>query len=164
MQLDRSRVLQLLELLKGSTAAELEVREGDLRVRLVRPVAGSTAASVPPAPGSPVAQTAGRGEAVEGALAAVEAGPAAVAAPAAELALVTVTSHLVGLFYRGREPGATPLVEPSEVVEEGQVLGLVEVLRKPVEVTSPVAGTVVEVVPEEGAAVQYGDPLFTIRP
>jgi biotin carboxyl carrier protein len=44
------------------------------------------------------------------------------------------------------------------------VLGLVEVLRKPVEVTSPVAGTVVEVVPEEGAAVQYGDPLFTIRP
>jgi biotin carboxyl carrier protein len=161
VQLDRGRVLQLLELLRGSTAAELTVREGDLRVRLVRPVAASTAASLPPA-----AETAGRGEAVAGALAAAEAGPAAAAASAtaAEPALVTVTSHLVGLFYRGREPGATPFVGVGEVVEEGQVLGLVEVLRKPVEVTSPVAGTVVGVVPEEGAAVQYGDPLFTIRP
>lgn len=154
MELDRERILELVKLLQDSSAAELTVQEEGVRVRLVR---GLAPAFVPvaavAAPVSPIIEEA-----------TVEA-PAMVVPPPAQPAddATLVTSRVVGLFYRGKEPGGPALVEVGQTVTEGQPLGIVEVLRKPTTVTSPAAGTVTEVLVEEGAGVQYGDPLFVIR-
>lgn len=150
MEIDRDRILELVRILKASSAAELTVEEGDVTVRLVRaltPTATEPVVTVTAADDPPNTVT-----------------PSETPAPAAPTAdTVTVTSRFVGLFYPGREPGGPPLVEVGQEVAEGQVLGVVEVLRKPMDVTSPVAGVLVERVAEEGAPVQYGDPLFAIR-
>lgn len=139
MALDRERVLQLLEILKSSSAAELSVTEGETTIRLTRALAPAVS------------------------LEAAAAAPAA-GAPPAEAEEVTVKARVVGLFYRGKDPGQEPLVNVGDAVKQGQRLGIIEVLRKPTDVNSPVNGTISAVRSEDGAGVQYGDPLFTIKP
>lgn len=155
MELDCERITELVGLLKASSAAELTVQENGVTIRLVRALPESlTAATAEPV------VTVANGEAPAVVVSPLEA--AAAAAPVPEA--VTVKSRFVGLFYPGKEPGGPPLVELGQEVAEGQVLGVVEVLRKPMNVTSPVAGVLSEVVAEEGAPVQYGDALFLISP
>ncbi|MEN6301759.1 MAG: biotin/lipoyl-containing protein [Armatimonadia bacterium] len=147
MTIDRERVLELLEVLKGSSAGEISVKEGDTTIRLMRMVTPVVAE----APEAPVAApTAATGKAAGG----PEMSPEG---------RVTVKARVVGLFYRGKLPGGEPLVQVGDQVKEGQALGSVEVLRKPTEVVSPVSGTVVEVLAEDGHGVQYGDTLFVIE-
>jgi acetyl-CoA carboxylase biotin carboxyl carrier protein len=140
--MNRERILKLNEMLKASGAAELEVREGDERIRLMR--------------------------APEPAQADVNADSGAANAVAAEpdpLKDATIVSaHIVGLFHRGSGPGEKPLVEPGDEVSEGQCIGTIEALRNFTEVTCPIDGTVVGVVAEDGQSVQFGDPLLAIRP
>lgn len=146
MGLNRERVLELLELLKSSTAAELSVKEGGTTIRLARHLAPE------------LVETAAEEIAAFANLPG-EAQPVSVAGENT----VTVTSRVVGLFYRGKTPGEQPLVELGAQVKEGQPLGIVEVLRKPTEIISPAAGEVVAILADEGAGIQYGDPLFVIR-
>lgn len=87
---------------------------------------------------------------------------AASACPEAEQ--VTVKARVVGLFYLGKEPGLDPLVKVGDQVRQGQRLGIIEVLRKPTDVNSPVDGTICQIRGEDGSGVQYGDPLFIIQP
>lgn len=148
MPLDRERINELLETFRASDAAELVIQEGDRYYRFVRRAAGAEAPSV----------------ALE-----TNEGQETIAAPAAQMPLaaledVTIYARVVGLFYRGRQPGDDPLVRVGDQVEEGQPLGIVEVLRKPTTIVSPVKGTVSEIVHEDGHGVQYGDRLFVIRP
>lgn len=149
MALDRERILELLEILKSSSAAELSVTEGDVTVRLARPV--PCAEPVLVAVSDPSLAELG-GEA-----------PAATADAAPAPEEVTVRARVVGLFYRGKQPGQDPLVKIGDVVEQGQTLGTIEVLRKPTDVTSPVAGVISGVLAEDASGVQYGDALFTIQ-
>lgn len=153
MELDRERILELVQILKNSAAAELSVAEGETRIRLVRGVAAPPAVIVEAPPAA---------EAEPGAVHLPAAAPAVPAAVDEDV--VVVRSRVVGLFYRGKQAGGEALVEAGQEVREGQLLGIIEVLRKPTEVTSPVAGVLEEVVAEEAHGVQYGDPLFTIRP
>ena len=97
MAIDRERVLELLEILKASPAAELSVTEGDTTIRLAQFVAL-------PEPTVHVAQ----GQ------------PAAVSVEPDE---VTVKARVVGLFYRGKEPGLDPLVKVGDPVRSGQRMG-----------------------------------------
>lgn len=150
MEIDRARILELVQILKASSAAELAVEEGGVTVRLVR--------AATPAAADPVVTVTTTDEAAN---AETPAETPAPTGPSAEV--FTVTSRFVGLFYPGKEPGGPPLVEVGQEVAEGQVLGVVEVLRKPMDVTSPVSGILVETMAEEGTPVQYGDPLFAIR-
>jgi acetyl-CoA carboxylase biotin carboxyl carrier protein len=154
VELDRERILELVQILKNSGAAELAVTEGETRIRLVRGVA----APAPVVVDAPLAA-----ETEPGAAELAPAAPAEIPA-AVDEDVVVVRSRVVGLFYRGKQAGGEPLVEAGQEVREGQLLGIIEVLRKPTEVTSPVAGVLEEVVAEEAHGVQYGDPLFTIRP
>jgi biotin carboxyl carrier protein len=71
---------------------------------------------------------------------------------------------MVGVFYRAPEPGAAPFVEVGSVVAEGATLGLVEVMKMFNGVTSPVAGEVVEVLVGNDEFVEFGQPLFRLRP
>jgi acetyl-CoA carboxylase biotin carboxyl carrier protein len=144
VELDRERIQEVIEFLKQSSVAEIAVGDADLYVRVARFMAPAEAAA---------AVAAASGAAVEAAVALEEAAPT-----------TTVQARVVGLFYRGKRPGDAPLVEVGDTVAEGQPLGIIEVLRKPTEITSPVAGEIIEITHEEGSGVQYSDPLFVIRP
>lgn len=150
--MDRERVLALLRKLKASRATELEVSDGDLRVRIVR--------AAPAAAPLPVAQMA------------AEAGAAPVVAPVPAGAPVgsdadhhvLVVSHVVGFFRRSREAGGKPLAEPGQSVSKGQPLAVVEALRRAVVIDAPVDGELIEFLAEDGARVEYGSPVARLEP
>lgn len=142
--MNRERILKLNEMLKDSCAGELEVREGDIRIRIRR---------MPPALSEPAC--------ADTAVGGVDAQPADVD-PLTNATIVT--AHIVGLFHRGSAPGGAALVEVGDQVDQGQCIGTIEALRNFTEVSCPIDGTVVGVLAEDGAPVQYGDPLLAVRP
>lgn len=78
--------------------------------------------------------------------------------------LVTVTSPIVGTFYRSPTPEAAPFIEVGIKVNKGQVLCIVEAMKLMNEIESDVDGIVVKVLVENGQPVEYGEPLFLIEP
>ena len=75
-----------------------------------------------------------------------------------------VKSPIVGTFYRAPDPNSPPFVSVGDRVRVGQVLCIIEAMKLMNEIEADVAGEVVEIHPENGQPVQYGDALFTIRP
>jgi len=78
--------------------------------------------------------------------------------------LVTVTSPIVGTFYRAPAPDANPFVEVGSKVSKGQVLCIVEAMKLLNEIESDVDGIIVKILVENGQPVEYGEPLFLIEP
>lgn len=78
--------------------------------------------------------------------------------------LVTITSPIVGTFYRSPTPDANPFVEISSKVKKNQVLCIVEAMKLMNEIESEVDGTIVKILVENGQPVEYGEPLFLIEP
>jgi acetyl-CoA carboxylase biotin carboxyl carrier protein len=78
--------------------------------------------------------------------------------------LVTVTSPIVGTFYRSSSPDAPPFTEMGMKVNKGQVLCIVEAMKLMNEIESDADGIVVKVLVENGQPVEYGEPLFLIEP
>jgi acetyl-CoA carboxylase biotin carboxyl carrier protein len=75
---------------------------------------------------------------------------------------VIVTSPMVGTFYRAHEPGAKPLVAVGDVIEEGQVVGLIEAMKLMNPVTAVVSGQVVEILADNGQPVEFDQPLVAV--
>jgi acetyl-CoA carboxylase biotin carboxyl carrier protein len=78
--------------------------------------------------------------------------------------LVTVTAPLIGTFYRAASPQSRPFVEVGSVVQTGSVLCIIEAMKLMNEIECEAAGTVVEVLVENGRAVEFGEALFRLRP
>lgn len=78
--------------------------------------------------------------------------------------LITVTSPIVGTFYRASSPEAEPFVEVGTKVKKGQVLCIIEAMKLMNEIESEVEGVVVRIIVENGQSVEYGEPLFLIEP
>jgi len=150
MQIDREAVQRVIALLGESEAGEIEVRDGEMRVRVRR-----SAIMAAPAPNAPLAP----GDA--GAAVAGHAAHAAVAG--AEPAVEYVTAGLVGLFHHGRSPDDEPMVSVGDQVAQGQVIGTIEALRKLTDVIAPADGVIAQVLVDDGEPVQYGDRLFAIQ-
>ena len=99
----------------------------------------------------------------------VSAAVAAVAAPEQSVATSVVledgdviSAPIVGTFYCAPEPGAAPYVEVGQVVEKGQMLCIIEAMKLMNEIEADFAGTIVQVMVENGQAVEFGEPLFVI--
>ncbi|RMH22573.1 MAG: acetyl-CoA carboxylase biotin carboxyl carrier protein, partial [Acidobacteria bacterium] len=103
------------------------------------------------------------------AVAAAAAAPPAAAAesapPPEELppGLHRLTSPIVGTFYRAPSPDADPFVDVGDRVRKGQVLCIVEAMKLMNEIESDVDGEIVEILPENGQPIEYGEPLFLIK-
>ncbi|CAM2152365.1 MULTISPECIES: acetyl-CoA carboxylase biotin carboxyl carrier protein [Paraburkholderia] len=153
--MDLRKLKTLIDLVSESGISELEVTEGEGKVRIVKnapPVyVQPTAQFAAPAMGAPAAP-AHVGEA---------AAPAAAAAPVVPQGHV-VTSPMVGTFYRAPSPGADPFVQVGDTVKEGQTLCIIEAMKLLNEIESDVAGVVKEILVENGQAVEYGQPLFVV--
>jgi acetyl-CoA carboxylase biotin carboxyl carrier protein len=78
--------------------------------------------------------------------------------------LVTITSPIVGTFYRVPSPDANPFVEVGSKVSKGQVLCIVEAMKLMNEIESDVDGIVIKILVDNGQPVEYGEPLFLIEP
>ncbi|MGC9292617.1 MAG: acetyl-CoA carboxylase biotin carboxyl carrier protein [Acidobacteriaceae bacterium] len=165
---------ELIELLKQNEIGEFSLEQQDLKVQLK--FAGSQAASAvnmtemaqmvrllgsmpqvaAPAMAAPAASTS--------AASAPPAGEATNAVASEEAGLHAVKSPMVGTFYEAPSPGSPPFVKPGDAVESGQVLCIVEAMKLMNEIESDVAGEVVRRLVNNGQPVEYGQPLFLVRP
>jgi acetyl-CoA carboxylase biotin carboxyl carrier protein len=144
---------ELVDFLKANGIAEFDLERADLKVRIkFAGAAGPSAADM--ALARQMLANAGTGSA-----------PAA-ASPAAEPEekFHEVKSPIVGTFYESPSPGSPPFVKPGDQVEVGQVLGIVEAMKLMNEIESDVAGEVVKRIAASGQPVEFGQPLFAIRP
>src|SRR5215469_9126386 len=155
---------ELVEFLKANEIAEFDMEQADLKVRIK--FAGEPAASA--VSGVDLAQLSrlmASAPAVPTAHAPAHAVPAAAAPAAApEEALHEVKSPIVGTFYESPAPGAPPFVQVGDQVEVGQVLCIVEAMKLMNEIEADVAGEIVKRIATTGQSVEYGPPLFPIRP
>ena len=155
---------ELVDFLKANGIAEFDMERADLKVRIkFAGTAGPSAADLAMAR----QLLAGGGENIPS-LGVTAAGPLSGAAtPAAaepEEKLHEVKSPIVGTFYESPSPGSPPFVKIGDQVEVGQVLCIVEAMKLMNEIESDVAGEVVKRIAASGQPVEYGQPLFAIRP
>jgi acetyl-CoA carboxylase biotin carboxyl carrier protein len=163
-QQDIEDLRQLIEFLKSHGVSEFDVDRGDLKIRLKFNPQESGPASLSDL--ARLLQTAPQAVAHPAATAhaGATAGAAAAAAPASgDAELHVVKSPIVGTFYGSPSPGASPFVAPGDHVEKGQVIGIIEAMKLMNEIESDVAGEVVKCLVSNGQAIEFGQPLFSVR-
>jgi acetyl-CoA carboxylase biotin carboxyl carrier protein len=139
--MDLRKLKKLIDLVQESGIAELEITEGEERVRIARagvPVAASTAAVLP---------------------AGLAAAPAA--AEAKQEGHV-VKAPMVGTFYRSPSPDAKPFAEAGQAVKQGETICIIEAMKLMNEIECDATGVVKAILVENGQPVEYGQPLFII--
>lgn len=149
--MDLRKLKTLIDLVAESGISELEVTEENDKVRIVNKVQ-TVAVAAPAVTAAPI-------------VAAAPATPAAAAPAPAEEPVVqgkTVTSPMVGTFYRAPNPGAEPFVKVGDHVEAGQTLGIIEAMKLLNEIEAETSGTVKEICVENAQPVEFGQPLFII--
>ena len=146
------QIQDLIDLLRRNNLTELELERQGVRIRVrhevgVKTVTASVQESVPSTP-QQVSQ------------------PAGATGPSAEetAGMVTITSPIVGTFYRSPSPDADPYVEEGDFVKKGQVLCIVEAMKLMNEIESEVDGRIVKILAESTKSVEYGQALFLIDP
>lgn len=146
--MDLRKLKTLIDLVSESNVSELEITEAEGKVRIVKGGGPAVYQVAAPPVGAPVA-------------AAVPAPVAAAVAPAP--AGHTVKSPMVGTFYRAASPGAKAFVEIGSQVKEGDTICIIEAMKILNEIEADKTGTITQVLCENGQAVEYGQPLFTIE-
>jgi acetyl-CoA carboxylase biotin carboxyl carrier protein len=150
--MDLRKLKTLIDLVAESGIAEIEVTEGEDKVRIVKHA--QTVVAAPSPASSPVAAAAPSATAPQ---------TAATPAPGPEPAQGDlVKSPMVGTFYRSPSPGAKPFVEVGQTVKAGDTLCIIEAMKLLNEIEADVAGEVKEILVENGQPVEYGQPLFVI--
>jgi acetyl-CoA carboxylase biotin carboxyl carrier protein len=139
--MDLRKVRQLIELAESKGLIELEVRHGEETIRIVR---SASTPAVAPQPSS-------------------DAGPKRAAASSARNSGFVVKAPLAGTFYRAPAPGERPFVTPGQTVAVGDVLCIIESMKMMNQIEAERAGTVREVLIEDGRAIGAGEPLFTFE-
>jgi acetyl-CoA carboxylase biotin carboxyl carrier protein len=150
--MDLRKLKTLIDLVAESDIAELEVTEGESKVRIVKSSA---------MPQNQVVMMPHQGAQAQFAPAAAPAAAPAVAA-AAEPTGHIVKSPMVGTFYRSNAPGNAPFVEVGAVVKEGDTLCIIEAMKLLNEIDADKSGTITQVLVENGQPVEFGQPLFVI--
>ena len=154
--MDLRKLKTLIDLVAESDIAELEVTEGESKVRIVKSSAMPQNQMVMMQPQGMPAQY-------------QPAAPAAAPAPAAAAVVVAaeptgdvVKSPRVGTFYRSSAPGSAAYVEVGSTVKEGDTLCIIEAMKLLNEIDSDKAGVVTQILVENGQPVEFGQPLFVI--
>src|SRR4029434_882086 len=148
--MDLRKLKTLIDLVADSGIAELEVSEGEDRVRIAKfspapaaPTTAPTAVQIPAAPGG-----APNGTTIQ---------------PLVEPEGHVVKSPMVGTFYRSPSPGAASFIELGQSVKPGDTLCIIEAMKLLNEIEAEVGGTVKQILVENGQPVEYGQPLFIIE-
>ena len=151
--MDLRKLKTLIDLVAESDIAELEVTEGESKVRIVKSSAQPQNQMVMMQPQQPMQQAAPA--------APVAAAPVLPVEPA-EPAGYVVKSPMVGTFYRSSAPGTPAYVEIGSSVKEGETVCIIEAMKLLNEIDTDVGGTVTQILVENGQPVEFGQPLFII--
>ena len=158
--MDLRQLKKLIDLVEESGIAEIEVTEGEEKVRITRTVAA-------PAPAQTIYATAPMAAPVAPAPAPVAAAPVAAAAapsaPAARDLSQAQKSPMVGTFYRAPSPSAPAFVEVGATVKAGDTLCIIEAMKLMNEIEAEKSGVIKEILVENGQPVEFGEPLFIIE-
>ncbi len=154
--MDLRKLKTLIDLVSESGVAELEITEGEDHVRIVNRKDSAPAAAAAAAP-APIPVAAAAAPTAEAAAAA----PAATA-PAAAENRQTINSPMVGTFYRAPSPGAKPFVDVGQHVKAGDTVCIIEAMKLLNEIEAETDGVIQEILVENGAPVEFGQPLFVI--
>jgi acetyl-CoA carboxylase biotin carboxyl carrier protein len=156
--MDLRKLKKLIDLVEQSGIAELEITEGEEKVRISRsgampaaPVTMNVQAAPPVSAGGHVVQPGPETEALAGA-------ETAAAIPAGHV----MKAPMVGTFYRASAPGAKPFVEVGQSIAAGEVLCIIEAMKLLNEIEADQAGTIKAILVQNGQPVEYGQPLFVI--
>jgi acetyl-CoA carboxylase biotin carboxyl carrier protein len=149
--MDLRKLKTLIDLVSESNISELEITEAEGKVRIVKADPRTTVALPTPVANSATAPTSMT----------VAAAPVVEAAPAVTPGQ-PVKSPMVGTFYRSSTPGGKPIVEVGDKVQAGQTVCIIEAMKIMNEIETDHAGTVTQVLVEDGRAVEFGQTLFVI--
>ena len=158
--IDTRLIRKLADILGDTGLTEIEIEQGDLKIKISRTVQAAPAApaqqvyaSLPAQAPAPMAIT---GPAIASAPA---SSPAAEAGPRGDL----VKSPMVGTAYLRPQPGADPFVKVGDKVEAGQTLLIIEAMKTMNPIAAPKAGVVVEILIDDAQPVEFGEPLVAIE-
>jgi acetyl-CoA carboxylase biotin carboxyl carrier protein len=149
-----NEIKQLIDIVDSSDLQETIIEEGDFKIILRR----ASASGIPQL------------NVLQSAEPALQTPPQALsAAPAAQLeeptwGLIESRSPIVGTFYQSSSPDAPPFVSINDTIKKGDVLCIIEAMKLMNEIEAEVSGTIVEILVENGQAVEYDQPLFRIKP
>lgn len=149
--MDLRKLKKLIDLVEESGIAEIEVTEGEEKVRITRTIAAAPVYAAPVPAAAPAVTPA--------------AAPVAASAPgpnAARDLSEAQKSPMVGTFYRAPGPNAAPFVEVGQQVKAGDTLCIIEAMKLMNEIEAEKSGTVKEILVENGTPVEFGEPLFII--
>jgi acetyl-CoA carboxylase biotin carboxyl carrier protein len=144
MRVDAALVQELAELLATNGLTEIEVEDGDRRIRVARHAAPSAAPAFAMAP------------------AAAPAAPAASAPPPEEVSGETIKSPMVGTVFLSAEPGAKPFIAVGDAVKAGDTLLIVEAMKVMNPITAPGGGIVKKILVGDGQPIEFDQPLIVI--
>jgi acetyl-CoA carboxylase biotin carboxyl carrier protein len=162
--IDLGQLEQLLSFMSEHGLEEFEYAQGDLRIHLKKAVASASSApsqALSAASQSSVAATPARAETTR-----AESEPVAASAPAAAPAddLHVIKSPIVGTFYAAPNPESGPFVKVGDTVQAGQTVCIIEAMKLMNEIEADISGEVARIMVENGQPVEYGEPLFALRP
>jgi acetyl-CoA carboxylase biotin carboxyl carrier protein len=150
MGLTDDDVREILRIIDESDLDELSIETEGFSLHVRK---GSAVAGAPPEPSLP-REAPGRAPAT----------PSAEPPPPHSDGLETIPSPMLGTFYRAEAPGAAPFVELGATVEPDTTVCIIEVMKMMNSVPAGVTGMIAEIVPENGQLVEYGEPLFRVKP
>ena len=148
--MDLRKLKKLIDLVQESGIAELEITEGEEKVKIVK--GGAISVSPAPAPSYPASPSAEIRTAVVSGPAEPEAGQEGH----------VLKAPMVGTFYRSPSPDAKPFVEVGQTIKEGQTICIIEAMKLMNEIEADASGVVKAVLVENGQPLEYGQPLFII--
>lgn len=152
--MDLRKLKTLIDLVAESGISELEVTEGESKVKIVKSSAASNQVVMMQQPMS---------QAPSPQVQAQPAAPAVAAAPAAaEPTGHIVKSPMVGTFYRSSAPGAAPFVELGSTIKDGDTICIIEAMKLLNEIDADASGVITQILVENGQPVEFGQPLFVI--
>jgi acetyl-CoA carboxylase biotin carboxyl carrier protein len=162
--MNQKELKELIEFLIEKDISEFELERGDVKVKIKRGGDTQPVPVIAPVAAIPAVAPAAITAPVAHAQISTAATDAAAPAAAPEEELHLVKSPIVGTFYEAPAPGAPPFVKPGDTVQAGQVLCIIEAMKLMNEIESDLAGEVVKMLAANGKPVEYGQPLFSIRP
>ena len=152
--MERKELVEFIKALSEIAMEELELEVDGMKLRLKKavayPVAEKVDAPSQMVPSMPVTQTVSSLHQEE--------------TPQFPPDAVVIRSPIVGTFYRSPSPDSPPYVEVGEAVEKGQTLCIIEAMKIMNEIESEVKGEIVDILAENGEPVEYGEPLFLVKP
>ena len=162
--MNQKELKELIDFLIEKDISEFELEREDVKVRIKRGADAAAPVMAHAVPIAPMPMAAAQAATSAPVAPAPAPGSGAAVSAAAEEELHTVKSPIVGTFYEAPGPGALPFVKPGDQVAAGQVLCIIEAMKLMNEIEADASGEIVKVLVNNGQPVEYGQPLFAIRP